>query len=141
MGNADWNPTQTRVFDVYMASGGDQGGGQGLMDIFSCNGGNNGNGEDNEDDDPSNKENRHGSSSTSASNEDTRSHTHAHTYTHTHNNNLNSPNNGCALGANLAGNGITSSHGINAVGTASTAVPPGSNVNSASTPPIDWWYY
>lgn len=37
MGNADWNPAQARVFDVYMSNGGGQGG-QGLMDIFSCSG-------------------------------------------------------------------------------------------------------
>lgn len=52
MGNADWNPAQTRVFDVYMAGGGGQGG-QNLVDIFSCNGGNSGsnNSEGNNDDD------------------------------------------------------------------------------------------
>lgn len=125
MGNADWNPAQTRVFDVYMAGGGDRGGGQGLMDIFSCNGGNNVNGEG---DDNNESSNSSSSSSTSTNNEDTHSNTRADTTDVTNNN--------CAIGVNLAENCITSGSGINAAGPASTADSSGHNFNSESSPSL-----
>lgn len=140
MGNVDWNPTQTRVFDVYMAGGADQAGGHGLMDIFSCNSGSNGAGGPGEDNEVSNKESRQGSSSSSSSSsasvEDMRLAPQTHSYTHTHNNTLTNTHNSGALGVNLIGNNVTNGSGINTAGPADRAVPPGNNVNSASSPPL-----